>query len=239
MGLFDIFSKRKDEFAKREPSPVIALDHIQHEQWHQYDILTEINLDWQTVLDWADYMIKHDIADVMNVTAKSTPNEEEIDFSLEYAFHEGVKNVPQFKHEFAMLGVSGRSRSLNMPIKAVWLTGTKTIRFFIMASDDEMMRIYATRAIKRTFPEPEPPKPSRLQQEIKKSADEFNEFRADESKYIPYLEDLWETKFTEDDKSAIMELIDAGNKTEAIKQCHLRTRIGLMQAKDLVEKILT
>ena len=30
-----------------------------------------------------------------------------------------------------------------------------------------------------------------------------------------------------------------GNRDEAIKQCHLRTKIGLMQAKDLVEKILT
>lgn len=239
MRLFGIFGKHKEE-NKKEASPVVALDHKQEGPWHQYDVLTDTVYGWQTILDWADYMIKTDIADVQYVTACASPNGEEIDYSLEYAFHEGVKKVPQFAREQALLGVAGHSRSLHIPMKIVWLTNTKVIRFFIMTDDEKMIREYAAKTIKRSFDAPtEEPKPSRVQEMIKKSAEEFEALRADASKYIPYLRDLWESKFTEEDKEAVMELIHAGNITEAIKQCHLRTKIGLMQAKDLVEKILT
>ena len=233
MGLFDVLKKKNkvDDTIK----------HFKCGPWEQYDVLMNTGFSWQMIVDLANYMASTDIGNIDQVTLSELDGSEDKDQTYEFAFHGTVRQMPSLKNEHAALGLAGVSKTLNSQTKIVWFNQTRVIRIFTKVDDQNAIRIYADNILKKNFGAADEKKqcaPSpQLQAAMKKQNEEFEAFRADTDKYYEHLRNEWD-KFSDDDKKAIEDLIAAGNTKEAIKQCHLRTRMGLMPAKDLVTKVL-
>ena len=71
---------------------------------------------------------------------------------------------------------------------------------------------------------------------LKQSVDEFQQLRADPVRYNDYLRSEW-AKVSPENKELVFSLIQNSRNVDAIKELHLRTRIGLQIAKDIVTKL--
>ena len=236
MGFFDAFKKKSSQ-SKEEGT----IKHFKCGPWEQYDVLMNVNFSWQMIVDLANYMASTDISNIEQVSLSELDGGEDKDQTYEFAFHGTVRQMPSLANEHAALGLAGVSRTLNAKTKIVWFNQTRIIRVFTTVNDQAAIRDYADRILNKDFgtadekkqcaPSPE------LQAAMKKQQEKNEAFRADTDRYHEHLRNEWD-KFSDEDRKAIMELIEAGNTNEAIKQCHLRTKMGLMPAKDLVTKVL-
>ena len=236
MGFFDAFKKKSSP--NKEDN---TIKHYKCGRWEQYDVLMNVNFSWQMIVELANYMASTDISNVDQVSISDLNSGEDKDQTYEFAFHGTVRQMPSLANEHAALGLAGTSKTLNALTKIVWFNQTRIIRVFTTVKDQTAIRDYADKILNKDFgtadetkqysPSPE------LQAAMKKQQEKIESFRADTDRYHEHLRDEWD-KFSDEDQKAIMELIEAGNTNEAIKQCHLRTKMGLMPAKDLVTKVL-
>ncbi|MBR5095463.1 MAG: hypothetical protein IK095_10225 [Oscillospiraceae bacterium] len=155
--------------AKAAPDPVVqgpAIDdvsyirkmvHLTSGPWHQYDVLLAARgYGWETMLDWADYLLSADLEHLGTLTTAeiaNAPEKEWID-SFQAAGGE-LRHFPPFAQEQGVLAIGANSRTLRLPVKIVWFDQTKILRFFTLSDDEELMTRYIETVIRRTFGTPQ------------------------------------------------------------------------------------
>lgn len=128
-----------------------AVRHLEVGPWHQYDILIDARpYGWESMIDWADYLVAADMrfVDQVTVTGMGGP---ETDFTEEYNEKKSLKSLACLKEESGILGVAGSSCTIGGPVKIVWINQSRMLRIFIPLDNDDVISRYAETVIRRTF----------------------------------------------------------------------------------------
>lgn len=167
MGLFDIFKKKSPVVQTQSASKTLnvseaeylddisfirEIKHIPAEPWHQYDVLLVArSYGWDTMKDWADYMSDADLEHISQVTTGSLGTQEQ-DITKSYTKNSGkCKNTPELNSEMGVLSIAGLSKTLNAPMKIVWINQTQVVQFFTLVDDELLVKKYAETTIRHTF----------------------------------------------------------------------------------------
>ena len=120
--------------------------------WKQYDILlAAMGYGWDTMKDWADYMLQADLEGIPQVTAGSM-GIAETDHTKSFLDNGGkCAQTPELEIEKGMLSVAGLSPTLHAPVKIVWYNQTRVLRLFTPVDDDVLISCYVETMIRRTF----------------------------------------------------------------------------------------
>ena len=87
---------------------------------------------------------------------RKMPGENDLELAHVYNQNKvGLKNFERIKEEYASLGISGRSRTLNDSVKIVWFNQTRILRIFTPINDETLITKYAETIIRRTFGTPD------------------------------------------------------------------------------------
>lgn len=119
-------------------------------EWQQYDVLLATHgYGWDTMKDWADYMVEADLKDVSEVTSGFNG---ELDVTESY-LRNGSKceNTPELDEEMSSLSVAGYSRALNTLMKIGWFNQTCVLKFITPEKDETAIRKYIDTMVRRTF----------------------------------------------------------------------------------------
>ena len=128
-----------------------AVRHLEMGPWHQYDILIDARpYGWESMIDWADYLVAADMrfVDQVTVTGMGGP---ETDFTEEYNEKKSLKSLACLKEESGTLGVAGSSCTIGGPVKIVWINQSRMLRIFIPLDNEDVISRYAETVIRRTF----------------------------------------------------------------------------------------
>lgn len=131
---------------------VKKIEHTPLSPWHMYDILIDARgYGWDTMRDWADYVIGADLENVSEVTTGSI-GLEPTDITESFSQNcEKCTQTPELDIEHGMLSVAGISKALNAPMKIVWTNQTRVLRFFTLIDNEALVSQYAEILIRRTF----------------------------------------------------------------------------------------
>ena len=167
MGFFDIFRKKVITQPDKPASSTMKIPteeylndityikemvHIVAGPWHQYDVLlASCGYGWDTMKDWADYMSAADLEDISQVTTGLLGTKEE-DITKSYSDNGGkCENTPELNNEMGVLSIAGMSKTLQAPMKIVWINQTHMLRFFTFIDDELLMKKYVETTVRRTF----------------------------------------------------------------------------------------
>lgn len=119
--------------------------------WQQYDILLAARpYGWETMVDYADYLASADLESIDSITISDMGPSVE----LVHVYNQskvGLKNFERLTEEKSSLGIAGRSRTLNEPIKIVWFNQTRVLRVFTPLNDETLIKKYVETLIRGTF----------------------------------------------------------------------------------------
>ena len=102
------------------------------------------------------YLESADIDKIESLTIQEMPGENDLELAHVYNQNKvGLKNFERIKEEYASLGISGRSRTLNDSVKIVWFNQTRILRIFTPINDETLITKYAETIIRRTFGTPD------------------------------------------------------------------------------------
>lgn len=73
-----------------------------------------------------------------------------ISFNLSFKTWEGV-DTPELRLEMGSLSVVGISKTLSAPMKIIWYSQKRFLRFFIIIDDDVLMEKFVETSIRRLF----------------------------------------------------------------------------------------
>lgn len=124
---------------------------IQCGSWEQYDVVMNTwGYSWETMIEWADYLIDADIENLDQVTIGGYKLGE-INLVNEYKKVKKCKRVKSLEEEQSTLGIAGKSKVLKQNIKIVWINQTNRLRLFAMIKDIVLIEKYLETVIRRTF----------------------------------------------------------------------------------------
>lgn len=128
------------------------LNHATVGSWHQYDVLLAARgYGWDMMKEWADYMAKADLENISQITVASI-GLGETDITASYTSHGGeIGRTPELDVERGILSIAGISKTLEAPIKLVWINQTQILRFFTVFDDELLIKKYAETVVRRTF----------------------------------------------------------------------------------------
>lgn len=133
------------------------MKHSKAGAFEQYDILIDARIyGWETILIWADYLLKTDIDHLSSMTFVGIPGGEELELIEKYK--ESGQDILHFdflNHEGSAFSVAGSSRVLNDMVKIVWFNQTKTLRFFCLTKDETTVRKYLETICRKNFGTPD------------------------------------------------------------------------------------
>ncbi len=136
------------------------LKHSNYGAWQEYSVLLATNgYGWDTMKDWADYMVE---ADLTNVSEVTTGFNGELNVTESY-LRNGSKceDTPELDEEMSSLSVAGHSRALNTLMKIGWFNQTCVLKFITPEKDEAAIRKYIEAMIRRTFGSKDAIKPDR------------------------------------------------------------------------------
>lgn len=121
--------------------------------WHQYDVqLAARPYSWKTMVDMAAYLEQADLGELQTLTVSrvGTPATELID-----DYRKSGTALVEYRGlavERGTLAVGGISRTLNTPVKLVWINQTNVMQVLTpMLLDDVLIEQYLETLIRRTF----------------------------------------------------------------------------------------
>lgn len=157
-----VLDKEKQDSSTQEDyiddvSFIKELKHSQAGAFEQFDILLDARIyGWQTILNWADYLLKTDIDHLSSMTFVGIPGGEELELIEKYK--ESGQDILHFdflNHEGSAFSIAGSSRVLNDKVKTVWFNQTKTLRFFCLTKDETTVRKYLETICRKNFGTPD------------------------------------------------------------------------------------
>ena len=137
-------------------SYIAEMEHIINGVWHRYEVeIAASGYGWDDILDWADYIVSVDLDNISKATKNSIAGGKEEDILQEYNDYKSFKKMPSLKIENGILTVGGISKTIKKPVMIVWFNQSKSLRFFTMTDNEELMRRYVETKIRRTFNSPD------------------------------------------------------------------------------------
>lgn len=138
-------------------SLIAEMERMEVGLWQQYDIRLAEKARYyfwkkDAIINWAQYMADGDLKPI-NTLSADMRHSGKTEFITKYReFGDRIANIPDLaEEEWSSLSVGGNSKTLQSPVKIVWIHLSESFQILSLVDDELQMRKYAETVIRRTF----------------------------------------------------------------------------------------